>query len=129
MITWIQQPSGLSCGQTCLAMATGVPVADVIKDIPDNRGTIAKQLCAWLEVRGWTTSGKCIPQYRFGRGVPMPAFALARVRWGESKTRAHWVLWADGQWWDPLTPGQPFFQKRPNGRVLSYVEIVPPSAV
>lgn len=119
MITWTQQPSGLSCGQTCLAMLADVPPADVIKEIPDNRGTTAKQLCAWLEARGWKTSGRCVTL----KGRALPALALCRVRWGGESRRAHWVLWADGEYWDPLTPGTPMHQKRQNGRVLSYVEI------
>lgn len=119
--TWVQQPTMMSCGQTCLAMLTGVPVDEVIRAIPDNRGTIAKQLCAWLEARGWTTSGKCRKSSLF-----LPAIALCRVRWGGESRRAHWVLWSNGQWWDPLTPGEAMHQKRQNGRVLSYVEVVAP---
>jgi hypothetical protein len=112
-----RQPSKNSCGQTCVAMLLGVPAADVIASIPDKTGTVASQLGSYIIRAG----GRC--DQRCQRGWARPPTALCRVRWGgdPKDRRAHWVLWAEGEFWDPLVPGRALFLRSPHGRVLSYL--------
>ena len=120
MIVRQQQPSKNSCGQTCIAMLLGIPVADVIKEVPDTRGTIARQLAFYLIARGYNVPKRC--QFYVSEGS-LGETALCRVRWGDDPKdrRAHWVLWAEGKFWDPLAEKPIFLRK--NGRVLSYLGV------
>lgn len=120
MITWQRQPSPKSCGQTCVAMLLGVPAEEVIAKIPDKNGTVVRELAQFLHEEGWEADERC---RRIGRLWQPPEVALCRVRWGDPRSRhAHWVLRADGHFWDPLAR-DPLFLRKPGGRVLSYIEI------
>ena len=101
MITRQQQPSKNSCGQTCIAMLLGIPAVDIIAEISDARGTIARQLADYLNARGYRVTSRCM---RYVSQGSLGETALCRVRWGDDpkNRRAHWVLWADGKFWDPL---------------------------
>ena len=120
MITRQQQPSKNSCGQTCIAMLLGIPAVDVIAEISDARGTIARQLADYLNARGYRVTSRCM---RYVSQGSLGETALCRVRWGDDpkNRRAHWVLWADGKFWDPLADKPIFLRK--NGRVLSFLGV------
>lgn len=119
-----KQPTSVSCGQTCVAMLLGVQPEAVIRHVQGGKhGTTAKQLCQFLEQHGWKTSGRC---RIFRMHNVLPPIALCRVRWGDRKYGAHWVLWAEGRWWDPLRDREEhpaLHTMKPGGRVLSYVTV------
>lgn len=117
-----RQPSKNSCGQTCVAMLIGRPVAEVIASVPDKTGTVAHQLGSYVVRAGGACDERCRPLAADERWR-LPPVALCRVRWGSDPKdrRAHWVLWADGRFWDPLTPDKALFLRSPFGRVLSYL--------
>lgn len=114
------QPSPKSCGQTCLAMLTGVPVADVIAEIPDRAATTAGKLAAYLVMRGWTAT-----KLRRYRGV-ITELAIARIVWpGRSASaNGHWILRAHSRWFDPAGDALEWQQR--GGRIASYVALAPP---
>ena len=117
------QPSAKSCGQTCLAMLLGVPVAQVIAEIPDRAATRAAQLCAYLVMRGWTATK--LQRVRTLRGK-LPRHAILRVSWpGSSRRVGHWILWADGDVFDPSSANGMAWVFR-GGRPVSYIALAPP---
>lgn len=115
------QPSPKSCGQTCLAMLLGIPVADVIAEIPDRAATTAGKLAAYLVMRGWTAT-----KLRRYRGV-LTEPAIARVIWPGRSTSAngHWVVYYGGCWFDPA--GDVLGWQKRGGRIASYIALAPPS--
>lgn len=120
-----QQPSKLSCGQTCVAMILGVPVAEIIKELSDERATTADELLRVLRPRHWyarSTAGS----RALVRGAPTVAsgVALCRVKWGidPKDKRAHWVLWTGAKFLDPLST-TPIFMTAEGGRVLSHIAL------
>lgn len=110
------QPSRRSCGQTCIAMLIDVSAADVIADIPDKKGTHGHQLAAYLNARGFHVPTR--PQRYRGS---LPERAIVRVRWDEKQHRSHWIVWADGRFWDPLGPDEAFYEH--GGRIISYLPV------
>lgn len=123
MTTWQRQPTPNTCGQTCVAMLVGIPVADVLAEIPDSKqGTTAPQLIKFLRARGWTTS----PRPRRVRRSTSP-FAICRVRWGPpTEKRTHWVVFHSGRFFDPLIEGAALFNRHQNGRMISVIDCWPP---
>jgi hypothetical protein len=119
----LQQLSANTCGQTCLAMLTGDPVSEILKEIPDSPvGTDSSQLRQFLKRRGYRVS-----ELESLRPLPklydVPSTGLIRVRWGEpSDRRAHWVLLHECQILDPLAE-TPLFLSKAGGRILSYFEV------
>ena len=115
------QPSAKSCGQTCLAMLLGVPVAQVIADMPDRAATRVGQLCAYLVLRGWTAT----KLQRIRGLITQPA--IIRVVWPGRSTRAigHWILFADGNLFDPTSPNNLEWMVT-GGRLTSYIALAPP---
>jgi hypothetical protein len=110
------QPSRRSCGQTCIAMLLGVPATEVIASIPDRKGTSAKQLIEYVQSVGWTTA----PIRRFA-GADLPPLAFVRVIWRELRHRTHWILWANGRYFDPV--GDPSRWAEEGGRIMSFVAL------
>lgn len=125
MIVHQRQPSKNSCGQTCVAMLVGSPAQSVIDLMHDRTGTTWERLRSNLALRGYDVPQRLTP-YR-GSVVDFPTYheadvALCRVRWGSDPKdrRAHWVLWAEGRFWDPLSEQKALFLRSPFGRILSY---------
>lgn len=121
----LKQPTPTTCGQTCVAMLLGCPVEAVVASV-GAKGTTWPQLRAYLRRVGWTGP----PRLTVNRDGATLGFAghtaLCRVRWNPKPgdRRAHWVLYAESAWHDPLCPGmRPLFLRdnARDGRVLSYV--------
>jgi hypothetical protein len=128
MIVDIRQPTSTTCGQTCLAMLLGVDVDTIVRRIGGGPTTWA-QLRGVLVTSGWQAQLRLSPRMRRNRTVTLGdiggtpgGVALCRVRWGDRRHGAHWVLWADEEWHDPLVPErEPLFARCERGRILSTV--------
>lgn len=118
------QPTPKSCGHTVLAMLVGVPAADVVRELRD-RGTGWRDLARFLLSRGlWFARP---PQrFRFDREIDprpaLPATAIVRVDWSTDRKKTHWILWADGRFWDPGDVDE-FGWLRRGGRIYSVREV------
>jgi hypothetical protein len=92
MITRQVQPTPHSCGQTCVAMIAGVPVAEVMRELPDiDRGTTATELAQALRARGFAVPHPA----RMRRMVPranMPELAIVRLVHPARGRLGHWVV-------------------------------------
>lgn len=105
-------------------MLLGVPVARVIADIPDTRGTTAGELAVYLLMRGWG-----VTRLRRYYGT-LPDYAIVRVVWpGPAWRVGHWIVWArpHGAFHDPASDGTLTTDWRANGgRIASYIALAPP---
>lgn len=106
MIEHKAQPTRKSCGQTVCAMLAGVAPESVIAEIGD-RGTSARDLVRWLRARGFSVADRP-KRFRFDREVDprplLPPTAILRIDWSTDRKKTHWILWAEGRFWDPGAP-------------------------
>jgi hypothetical protein len=85
-------------------MFAGVEPAEVIRDM-GNRGTHGVDLIRWLRDRGFILPNR--PQRFVGYSPDLdprprlPATAIVRVDFTKNRRRTHWILWAEGRFWDP----------------------------
>ena len=110
-------------------MLAGVPVADVISDMGDS-GTRPQELIRWLRGRGYVTDSRALRFVGYSPNVDprprLPKRALVRVDHGIARVSTHWLLWADGRFWDPaaLTSDQrESLLSLGNGRIYSIIQI------
>lgn len=109
-IVFQKQPNNSTCGQTCIAMALGLPVERVIAVVGHAKGTLNSERAEALEKLGWNAS----PVKPLRSVSDLPEMALVRVCWrrrsSKSKdgyasrgfrNRGHIVLWANGTFYDP----------------------------
>ncbi len=107
MIRLICQPKGSTlCGQCCLAMLLGQTLDDVIWDMGGwKRPTTIRQLARHLEHCGWHSTGRL---RRLSSRTAWPETAIFKLVWkrnGRPVDRNwHWVLWAEGRFWDGRRP-------------------------
>lgn len=109
------QPTPRSCGQTCLAMLLGVPVSDVFVRLVRTRGTTGRQLRRVLAAYNVRTSD----ELRYTGWLP--PVALVRIEWPVVPRRGHWIVRANGRFYDPLTRDPHFAVNA--GRIASYITI------
>jgi hypothetical protein len=102
-------------------MLLGVPVSQVIADIPDTRATTAGELAVYLWLRGWGVT-------RLRRG-PLPGLAIARVVWpGPAWRTGHWIVRADGRFYDPgAGDGTSYLWRCRGGRIASHIALARPA--
>lgn len=113
------QPTRRSCGQTVCAMLAGVDAMEVIGEM-GRAATSGRRLIAWLRGRGVDIAER--PQ-RFTQGRdPLPDVAILRIDWSTDRKRTHWMLWADGTFWDPGS-AYPLAWARNGGRIYSIIPI------
>jgi len=113
------QPTRRTCGQTVCAMLAGVEPVDVIRDLGKG-STTGRRLIAWLRARGVTVADRV---QRFRQGTdPLPEVAIVRVDWSTDRKRTHWILWADGRFWDPGTEDGLAWARR-GGRLYSIIPV------
>jgi hypothetical protein len=103
-------------------MLLGVPVAQVIADLPDTRATTAGELAVYLWLRGWGVT-------RLRRG-PLPSLAIVRVVWpGPAWRTRHWIVWADGRFYDPAAlDARAIDWRQRGGRIASHIALVRPAS-
>lgn len=120
---WIGQTRRRNCGQTCLAMVTGVSVEEVERTLGKTGSTRTADLVRWLRKQGWECEDRLQKV-----GLPeqigiKPLWAIAKVAQrapdGRLKPNWHWVVLWEGQWFDPERPGH----SRPPGEWTSYLRL------
>lgn len=95
----IQQSTPTSCAQAVAAMLTGLPITQVLEELPHTKrvGTKHKNLIAYLKSRGI----KC--GARFNSAIHgLPSTCIVRVTWPGKPKRAHLLLKSNNTWYDPL---------------------------
>lgn len=136
MIEHKKQPTRKTCGQTVCAMLAGVAPEVVIADLGD-RGTRGIDLVRWLRPRGFALPDRPV-RFRFDRdrawsraGLALPPTAIVRVDFGVDRRHTHWILWAEGRYWDPDAPivngrddGHAWLAR--GGRIYSILPVVTP---
>ncbi len=111
-----RQPTENSCGQTCIAMLLDIPVADVLRDLPDRpRGTRASELRAYLHLRGFDVSDR-LQRTGWSYALTLPPIAILRLKW-PGVALGHWILWIHGGHIDPAQPAAR------GGRVTSFLAV------
>lgn len=105
-------------------MLLGVPVTEVLAEIPDRkRGTTAGQLAAYLVLRGW----RVVKPVRFR--CYLPGLCIVRVAWtGPARKIGHWVLVAEGKCFDPADTFQLGWVVL-GGRIVSFMALGQPAPV
>lgn len=138
MIVYQRQPTRRTCGQTVCAMLAGVDVAVVIAETRRG-GTSGADLIRWLRGRGFVVPD-APRRFAFDRRAfwvdpasQLPRTALVRVDWASDRRRTHWILWAEGRFWDPSAPiihgvDDGFAWLARGGRVYSIVPVERPVA-
>lgn len=111
---YVAQPFSNVCGQSVVAMVTGVPVLDLIGEM-GQRKTFPSDLKSVLESRGWTMrfDGIRLPD------VPETPAALFVQMIVGNKLLGHWVLWTGSKYLDPAVPDREVFGSNCSGRFYS----------
>lgn len=129
MIRHITQPTWNTCGQTCLAMLACVPVESVVSDI-GRRGTHGSDLIRWLRAHGFVTDARPrrFPDYdpKVDPRPRLPPITLVRVDHGRHRQSTHWLLWAEGRFWDPAAKTadeRESLLSLGNGRIYSLIAV------
>ena len=93
----ILQPTVETCGQACIAMITGKPIEEVIKDMKTSGPTSVGQLIEILDFYGVKHADRNI---RISKKNPVPyKYSILTVHTNEGYT--HWVLLFDNIYYDP----------------------------
>ena len=93
----ITQPSFTTCGQTSVAMITGVDVNSVIQTMGTNRGTTAAQLIAALRRFNPRATPKIVQLD--GRNPESDSIVFLM---DTSSGGGHWTVFHDGKYYDPV---------------------------
>jgi hypothetical protein len=146
-ITRLAQPTESTCGQTVLAMLTGVSVASVIRKIGGGPTTVDR-LRLYLIARGWMVAANL----KTGRGYRLESLAVVRALWevgpanpglteANRRHRGHWMLWSlpspgvepgrvlDPASADPWVDGKHYDDGCLAGRITSWFWVVAPRVV
>lgn len=92
------QPTEKTCGQTCVAMVLGVPVADVIREMGSGP-TRGVHLVERLRLCGLAAEQQRV--HRICRIEDLPSVAILRVEWIPKQANDHWIVLAHGEVLDP----------------------------
>ena len=113
----ILQPTFETCGQACIAMITGKPIEEVIKDMKTSGPTSIGQLIDILDFYGVKHAEK---NTRISKKNPVPyEYSILTVHLDKGYT--HWTLLYDNKYYDPefgLIDGE-----YPYGRITSFLGI------
>ena len=93
----ITQPSFTTCGQTSVAMITGVDVNSVIQTMGTNRGTTASQLIEALR----RLNPRATPKIVQLDGKNPRANSIVYLM-DTSSGGGHWTVFHDGKYYDPV---------------------------
>ena len=114
-INYIKQPTDYLCGQTCVAMLSGVTVADVVSVMKNDKGTGKKDIEKALNYYG-ISQAKTMT--RADNSSVLPKVCILKVllpKYG------HWILYYDGKYYDPeFGLMEELYQK---AKIQSYLEI------
>ncbi|WMJ90138.1 GNAT family N-acetyltransferase [Anaerocolumna sp. MB42-C2] len=94
-ISYIKEPTGYLCGQSCVAMLAGVSVCEVIKVIGTDKGTNKQDLKKCLDYYGIRYAPKSM---RYDPKVPLPDLCVIRM---VLPGYGHWGIYYKGIYYDP----------------------------
>lgn len=89
-----------SCGQTCLAVATGITYDEAVKLIGHQNKTSANDLIPALRSLGFNCADRLFRAPKDKRGWGCKTVSIMRVAWKGSST-GHWIVNNYGEIWDP----------------------------
>lgn len=94
-IRYVHEPDDLQCGQTVLAMLTGLPVDRVVEELGNERETDLKEMKYFLRGHGFWISDERVP---VREKEELPALCLLSL---ETPRCWHWSLYCGGTFYDP----------------------------
>ena len=113
----VMQPTFEACGQACIAMITGKPIEEVIKDMKTSGPTSIGQLMERLDFYGVKHAER---NTRISKKNPTPYnCSILTVHANEGYT--HWTLLYDNKYYDPefgLIEGEYIY-----GKITSFLGI------
>lgn len=114
-INYLKQPQSGYCGQTCLAMLSGISIDEVIKIIKSKKweASIAKVL-ETLDYFGFSYS-KAI--YTHGQKSKLPKCCIINAK---GNKKSHLLVYFDGIFYDPTFD---VMHDYPHENIISYIEI------
>lgn len=113
----VKQPTTETCGQACIAMITGKPIEEVIRDMRTSGPTSIGQLIEILDRYGVKHAER---NTRISKKNPLPyPYSILTVHTNQGYT--HWTLLCKGKYYDPefgLIEGEYTF-----GKITSFLGI------
>ena len=113
----VKQPTTETCGQACIAMITGKPIEEVIRDMRTSGPTSIGQLIEILDRYGVKHADR---NTRISKKNPSPyPYSILTVHTNQGYT--HWTLLCEGKYYDPefgLIEGEYTF-----GKITSFLGI------
>ncbi len=94
-ISYIKEPTGSLCGQTCVAMLAGVSVDDVIDVMGTHEGTVKQDLKKALDYYGIAYAPKST---KFNADTSLPELCIIRMKLPDY---GHWGIYHKGTFYDP----------------------------
>ena len=95
LIRYIHEPTDLQCGQAVLAMLTGIPVEEVVREIGNERETNLREMKGFLRSHGLEVSDERIP---VTDREELPSLCLLSC---ETPRCWHWLFCCNGVFYDP----------------------------
>ena len=99
-ITYIKEPTGYLCGQSCVAMLAGVSVDEVIRIIGTAKGTNKQELKKALDYYGICYAPKST---KYDPNIPLPCLCIIRmmVEKPPDIKYGYWGIYYNGTYYDP----------------------------
>jgi hypothetical protein len=94
-IDYVHEPTDLQCGQAVLAMLTGIPAAEICRELENDRETDLKEMKTFLRGHGYKISDERV---QVSTKYELPPIALLSL---ETPRCWHWSLYAQGVFYDP----------------------------
>ena len=104
------QPNGTTCGQTVVAMVTGIPVEESIAHFGHNKGTNFKEQTKILNKLGMVVGEYKRIDNRKKWEFDLPNMACVRLQPNKRQT-GHIIAYQNGIFYDPLVT-RPFYSKQ-----------------
>lgn len=113
------QPTPTSCGQTCLAMVSGMPIERAIRIVGHSHSTCPAELVAAIRSCGYSCPSRLARVSK--RGLPELCIARLSAR-NAAPSWGHWVVVYKGNVYDPAGVMNPAYPKPVH--MTSYLPIV-----
>lgn len=110
IVQLFQSPGSRVCGQTCVAMALGITIAEAIRLVGRRGGTKGSDLLRGIQAGGGTAIAHKIFRGRSRirrEELMLPTRCIARIRY-QGDACAHWILVWNGHIYDPYPEPRPW---------------------
>ncbi|MCR5251507.1 MAG: hypothetical protein K6E50_12960 [Lachnospiraceae bacterium] len=115
----VNQPTAITCGQSCIAMLTAKTVEQVIAELNWDKGMPPDKLLEGLDHYGIRRGEGFV---RISRRNPLPdGVAILHVE--TNYNFSHWVLLYHGKYYDPKFGI--FAKEYPHGKAVAYLQVWP----